>query len=511
MLNHRVCGTLLHPTSLPGPHGSGDLGADAYHFVDWLEAAGQRVWQILPLTEIGRGNSPYMSPSAFAGNRLLIDLRELARLGWLDRDDIEAMPGADPRRIDFAATIAFRDARLARAARRFARNASPAQRQDYAGFCESQADWLDDYALFAALSERFRDRDWCDWDESLALREPAALAHAAVELAEDIERIRFAQWNFLRQWQRLRDYADARGIAILGDAPIFVAYHSADVWARRELFDLEASGRPRVVAGVPPDYFSASGQLWGNPLYRWDVHREEDYAWWIERLRRSFELYDALRLDHFLGFVNFWEVAADAETAIEGRWLPGPGAALFERAETALGRLAIVAENLGSVTNEVEVLRKRLGFPGMVVLQFAWSSDNDNPHLPHNHETDSMVYTGTHDNDTALGWWASLDAAERDFVRDYLQSDMAEPNRELIRCALASRANTAVVPLQDYLGLGSEHRMNTPGNESGNWRWRFAWSDLPDSLAPEIADRCARHRRTARRGTGSNDADALPS
>ncbi len=497
MLHHRACGTLLHPTSLPGPHGSGDLGADAYRFVDWLAAAGQQVWQILPLVETGRGNSPYMSPSAFAGNRLLIDLTDLERQGWLDHADVEAMPGGDARRIDFDATIAFRDDRLARAAARFARVATAAQRDDYAAFCREHVGWLDNYALFAALSQRHPERDWCDWDAPLAASEPSALARATTDLAAEIERVKFAQWIFFRQWQRLRDYANARGIAIFGDAPIFVAYHSADVWARRELFDLEPSGRPRVVAGVPPDYFSASGQLWGNPLYRWEVHRQAGFAWWSERLRRSFELYDVLRLDHFLGFVNYWEVAADAETAIDGRWLPGPGVTLFEQAESALGKLAIVAENLGSVTDEVEILRKRLGFPGMAVLQFAWASDHSNPHLPHNHERDSVVYTGTHDNDTVLGWWAALDAAERRFVRDYLQSDCAEPNWELIRCALASRADTAIVPLQDFLGLGSEHRMNTPGNESDNWRWRFAWSDLPDLLADKIAELCARHRRVA--------------
>ncbi len=495
MRHARTCGTLLHPTSLPGPHGAGDLGADAYRFVDWLEAAGQRVWQILPLVATGRGHSPYMSPSAFAGNPLLIDLGELARLGWLDRDEVEPLADADARAVDFDSVAAFRNDRLARAAAGFARRATPAQRDDYHAFCRAQADWLDDYALFEVLSAQNPDLDWCDWETPLATREPIALADAASALADEIERVKFAQWNFLRQWQRLRAHASERGIAILGDAPIFVAFHSADVWARRELFDLDPSGRPRAVAGVPPDYFSKNGQLWGNPLYRWDAHRQENFGWWIERLRRSFELYDVLRLDHFLGFVNYWEVAADAETAIEGRWRPGPGAALFERAEAVLGKLAIVAENLGSVTAEVEDLRKRLGFPGMVVLQFAWNSNRANPHLPHNHEPDSVVYTGTHDNDTALGWWASLDADERIFVRDYLQSDMAEPNRDLIRCALASRANTAIVPLQDYLGLGSEHRMNTPGNDSGNWRWRFAWSDLPDSLAPAIAALCARHGR----------------
>jgi len=491
----RACGTLLHPTSLPGPHGSGDLGEDACRFIDWLESAGQSVWQILPLGEIGSGYSPYMSPSAFAGNTCLIDLSDLERHGWLEPAEVEPVAGGADDQIDFAQMLRFRGERLVRAATRFAAVAGPAQRAEYSEYCRAQSGWLDDFALFVALSERFPDRHWCDWEAPLAMREPAALARATREFSSRIQQVKFAQWTFSRQWRRLRSYANERGVAILGDAPIFVAYHSADVWTRRELFDLDPSGRPRVVAGVPPDYFSENGQLWGNPLYRWEAHRQEAYSWWIDRLRCNLERYDWLRLDHFLGFVNYWEVPADAETAIDGRWLPGPGAELFEYASAVLGDIPIVAENLGSVTPEVEALRRRLGYPGMAVLQFAWSGDPDNPHLPHNIERNTVLYTGTHDNDTLLGWWSALDEPTRQQVREYLQTDCAEPHWDLVRCALSSRADTVIVPLQDYLGLGTGERMNTPGQANGNWSWRFEWPDLPVSLAARIAGLCARHGR----------------
>ena len=482
----RACGCLLHPTSLPGPFGSGDFGADAYRFVDWLQAAGQGIWQILPLGPIGLGHSPYMSPSAVAGNPLLIDLTELQQRGWLKRAELEARASDDERCIDYPRTIEYRHSRLVLAAERFAASAQAAERDDFEHFCAQQAGWLDDYALFSALAEQFPGVDWCDWDPALASREPAALAAARHRLSAEIAARRFYQWCFFRQWQRLHAYANARGVRIFGDAPIFVAYHSADVWARRDLFDLDPDGRMRVVAGVPPDYFSATGQLWGNPLYRWERHRETGYAWWTDRIRRCFELCDLLRIDHFLGFVNYWEIPAGAESAIDGRWLPGPGADLFEKLAAALGPLPIVAENLGSVTPEVEALRERYGFPGMAVLQFAWSGDDDNPHLPHNQVENQVVYSGTHDNDTTCGWWASLDESVRDQVRAYFGVDGSAPHRDLIRAAFASPAHTAIIPLQDYLGLGGEHRFNQPGVAAGNWRWRFRWSDIPAALAAEL-------------------------
>jgi 4-alpha-glucanotransferase len=491
----RTAGCLLHPTSLPGPHGSGDLGADAYRFVDWLAAAGLGVWQVLPLGETGRGHSPYMSPSAFAGNPLLIDLVTLRDEGWLDGDDLDAAPAGDGRTIDFARVARYRGEWLAAAAARFRDRADAAQREDFERFCAQHADWLDDYALFRALADCFPQRDWCDWERPLAARESSALDAARQRLASEVSAGKFYQWCFHRQWHRLRDYANARGVRIFGDAPIFVAYQSADVWARPELFDLRDDGRMRVVAGVPPDYFSATGQLWGNPLYRWERHRQEDFAWWTRRIRHSLELCDLLRIDHFLGFVNYWEIDADAETAVDGHWLPGPGAELFEHLEACLGELPIVAENLGTVTTAVEALRERFGFPGMAVLQFAFSGDAGNPHLPQNQVENQVVYSGTHDNDTTLGWWFKLDDTMRRQVCETLGSDGREPHFDLIHSAFASPAHSAVIPLQDYLGLDGTHRLNRPGVAEGNWGWRFRWSDVAADLAPRIAQLGAAHGR----------------
>jgi 4-alpha-glucanotransferase len=491
----RSAGCLLHPTSLPGPYGSGDLGAEAYRFVDWLASAGLGVWQILPLGETGLGNSPYMSPSAFAGNPLLIDLAGLSAEGWLDSGNLEYAPVDNRREIDFVSVTHYRRERLEKAAARFVAAASAQQRYEFALFCAEQSAWLEDYALFRALGESFPGRDWCDWDTPLAARDPRALDNARQRLAAQIAACKFYQWCFFRQWHRLRAYANERGIRVFGDMPIFVAYHSADVWARRELFDLNPDGRMRVVAGVPPDYFSATGQLWGNPLYRWERHREQGYGWWSERIRHSFDLCDLLRIDHFLGFVNYWEIAANAESAVNGRWLAGPGATLFERLEAMLGELPIVAENLGSVTPAVESLRERFGFPGMAVLQFAFSGDPANPHLPQNQVANQVVYTGTHDNDTVLGWWSTLDEAIRHQVRETLGCAGREPHKDLIRAAFASPAHTAIVPLQDFLGLDSAHRFNRPGVAEGNWAWRFEWTDIADGLAAEIAGLGAVHGR----------------
>lgn len=491
----RACGTLLHPTSLPGPHGSGDLGEAAYAFVDWLRDSGQRCWQFLPLGDIGLGHSPYMSSSAFAGNVLLIDLVDLCRRGWLEAAEIEPADPLPERYIDYDRVIDFRMRCLALAATRFAARADAARRQELAEFCSNEADWLDDYSLFMALAEKSPQRDWIEWTVPLAARELAALEDARRRLGERIDFWKFCQWCFFSQWQRLRGYANERGIELIGDAPIYLAYQSAEVWARRHLFELAADGRQAVVAGVPPDYFSASGQRWGNPLYRWQAHRQENFAWWIARVRHNFRLVDRLRIDHFIGFVRCWAIPADEPTAINGSWLESPGAELFDALAAELGPLPILAEDLGLVTDEVHALRDRLEFPGMRVLQFAWLSDDHNPHLPHNHPPNSVVFTGTHDNDTIVGWWASLDEAERAYVRHYLGSDCAEPNWELIRCALASPADTAIVPLQDFLGLDSEHRMNTPGEPEGNWRWRCLAAELDRELAARIGELCRQHAR----------------
>ena len=491
----RASGVLLHLTSLPGPHGSGDLGPAAYHFVDWLATAGQRLWQVLPLGGIGAGHSPYSSGSAFGGNVLLIDLAELAAHGWLEPGELAPPAGFEARRVAFAEVVPWRMARLGLAAKRFAGHAGRDAARRHADFCRAQAHWLDDYALFMALDEQQHGVPWCDWPRGLARREPAALARAAARHAERIAFWKFCQWRFAEQWQHLRAHAHARGVRIVGDAPIFVAWHSADVWARPELFELDAAGRPSVVAGVPPDYFSATGQRWGNPLYRWAEHARSGYAWWVERVRHLFDWVDVLRIDHFRGFAACWEIPADEPTAINGRWVAGPGSALFEAVERALGALAIIAEDLGTITPDVDALRRRHALPGMRVLQFAFAGGSGEPYLPHNHERDSAVYTGTHDNDTARGWWAALPEAERRHVRDYLASDGRHIEWDLIRAACASVADTAIHTLQDVLGLGSDARMNLPGNAEGCWTWRFEWSQVE----PWHAERLAHLARLFRR------------
>ena len=481
----RTSGVLLHPTSLPGPHGSGDLGIAAFHFVDWLVTAGQKLWQILPLGGIGPGNSPYMSSSAFAGNVLLIDLSELQQQGWLTSDDLVPDAVFSDQRVRFAAVVPWRTERLQRAAASFAKAASPEQRQDFQEFCVLHAGWLHDYALFMTLADSNGWALWCDWDPLLASRDKAALVAAASQYAGGVAFWQFCQWCFFRQWKKLRAYANERGIQIVGDAPIFVAYQSADVWARQELFELDNQGRPQVVAGVPPDYFSATGQRWGNPLYRWDAHMAEGYAWWTERVRRIFELVDIVRIDHFRGFAGYWEIPASEPTAVVGRWMPGPGAPLFTAIEAALGKLPIIAEDLGVITREVDDLRRQFNLPGMRVLHFAFGGGNDNNYLPHNYEPNTVVYGGTHDNDTSIGWWQQSSEAERAHVCDYLAIDGHEIHWDLIRAACASVADTAIHPLQDVLGLSGEHRMNLPGSAEGNWEWRFAW----EQVTPEHAER----------------------
>ena len=491
----RNSGVLLHPTSLPGPFGSGDMGASAYHFVDWLQGAGQKLWQILPLGGIGPGNSPYMSSSAFAGNLLLIDMVDLQEHGWLVDEDMAADPAFETQRLNFAAVWPWRMDRLARAAQRFAHAPAPtatdtSRTADLAGFdafCQAHADWLDNYALFMALAEHFNWQDWCEWPGGLAQRTPVAMTDARAQHADRISFWKFCQWRFFAQWNKLRAYANSKDVKIVGDAPIFIAYQSAEVWARQDLFDLTPDGRPRVVAGVPPDYFSATGQRWGNPMYLWAAHAAENYAWWVERIRRTFELVDIVRIDHFRGFASYWEVPASEPTAVKGQWLPGPGAPLFQAIHKALGPLAIIAEDLGEVTPDVEALRREFAFPGMRILQFAFGDDSCNNFLPHRHQNDTVVYTGTHDNDTTRGWWASASDHERKHLCDYLGVDGSDVHWDLIRASAASVADTAVHPMQDILGLGTECRMNLPGKGEGYWEWRFDWAQV----LPEHGSRLA--------------------
>jgi 4-alpha-glucanotransferase len=484
----RASGVLLHPTSLPGPHGSGDFGREAYHFVDWLVGAGQKLWQMLPLAGIGPGNSPYMSNSAFAGNPLLIDLHELHGQGWLDASDIEPVAGLAAEAIDFAVMHPFRMNRLAKAAARFSAAGSAEQRADFATFQAEHANWLGDYALFMSLCESLAWRDWCEWEPALARREPAALAAARKQHAERIGFWQFCQWRFFRQWAALKAYANGKGVQIIGDTPIFIAYLSAEVWANQHLFELDANGRSTVIAGVPPDFFSATGQRWGNPLYRWSEHAKEGYAWWVERIRRTFELVDIVRIDHFRGFAGYWEIPASEPTAVKGRWVPGPGEALFKAIAKALGPLPIIAEDLGVITPDVDALRKKFAFPGMRILQFAFAGDAKDRFLPHNHEPDSVVYTGTHDNDTVAGWWHTATDRERHMARGYLNTDGHDMPWTMIRAAMSSVADTAVHPMQDVLALPTECRMNYPGQESGWWGWRFQWSQVQPWHAGRLVD-----------------------
>lgn len=496
----RTGGVLLHPTSLPSPGGVGDLGAQARRFVDWLEAAGQALWQVLPLGPTGYGDSPYQCFSAFAGNTLLVSLEDLVADGWLKATDLAGAPAGPARQCDFGAAIEHKRPRLVRAFERFEREAGAQAREDLRVFCEANAAWLDDYALFAALKARHAGRPWTDWEPALAQREPGALHAWRERCAREVRAEQFAQWQFFLQWGRLRERCRAAGIRLMGDLPIFVAHDSADVWSHPELFRLAADGRPASIAGVPPDYFSATGQCWGNPLYRWDVLERSGYAWWVARFRQAFATVDWVRVDHFRGFEAYWEIPGTDTTAVNGRWVKGPGAHLFEAVRRELGELPIVAENLGVITPEVEAIRERFGFPGMAILQFAFGTDPQGPGFrPHNYHRDLVAYTGTHDNDTAVGWWRSTGegdstrtaedvAAEKDCARRYLGSDGREIHWDMIRALLGSVADVAIVPLQDVLGLGSEARMNLPARPSGNWGWRFAAADLTDALAGRLRD-----------------------
>ena len=482
----RSSGVLLHLTSLPGQHGSGDLGESAYHFVDWLVAAGQSRWQILPLVNIGPGNSPYMSNSAFAGNVLLINLEELQQHGWLMELDFRDSSMLDSRHIEFGKVIPYRMNCLAKAAKHFEENSSPEDRADFSAFCEKHASWLEDYALFMALSEGVHGRDWCCWDAELVSRNSKALEVASANNAERISFWKFCQWRFFHQWIKLKAYANQRGVRIIGDMPIYVAHNSVEAWVRPDLFELDKQGRPTKIAGVPPDVFSETGQRWGNPLYRWKIHEKEDFAWWIERIRNTFELVDILRIDHFIGFVNYWEIPAQEPTAVNGRWVPAPGDSLFRAITEALGNLPIIAEDLGNITPAVEKLRKKFNFPGMSILQFAWGENGEKRFLPHNNKNDTVVYTGTHDNDTIVSWWNSATEDERHHLREYLATDGRTIQWDLIRTGMASVADTVIFPLQDILGLSNEHRMNFPGKSEGYWTWRFLWSDVPADTADRL-------------------------
>lgn len=497
-MNRRQSGLLLHVTSLPSAFGIGDLGPEAFRFVDFLVGARQRIWQVLPLGPTGYADSPYQSFSAFAGNPLLISPELLADEGWLDSADLHG-PGFAHGRVDFETVVPWRMALLRKAFHRHSREAGPDSRQALALFCCKEAAWLDDFALFMAIKEQQPAGDWTSWRPELCHRQPHALAHYGEEYAEEVRFHQFAQWLFQRQWSDLRRYANRNEVLILGDLPIFVAHDSCDVWAHPSLFWLDGSGQPSRVAGVPPDYFSATGQRWGNPLYRWEQMARTGFEWWVNRMAAALKLVDLVRVDHFRGFEAAWEIPADLPTATVGAWVPGPGAALFREMSRRLGTLPILAEDLGVITPAVEGMRDELEYPGMRVLQFAFGNDpKARDYQPHNYVRNCAVYTGTHDNDTAVGWFHSQAgrgstltesevSTEREFALRYLNSNGREIQWDLIRAAWASVADTAIAPVQDVLGLGSEARMNLPGSGAGNWRWRL----MPDTLTPDVARRLA--------------------
>ena len=485
----RRTGILLHPSSLPGPRGQGDLGADACRFVDFLAAAGQTVWQVLPLGPTHDGGSPYQCLSVHAGNARLISLDRLVEAGWLSSDEARDAPADDESR------ACADDGVWSLVLQGFSARADEAARGAYAAFIAGARDWLDDYALFIALRAEFAHAAWVDWPAPLRDRDEAALAAARLRHQRVIERVRFQQFLFHRQWHELKVYANARGVLLFGDMPIFVAHDSVDVWADRRLFNLDEEGRARVVAGVPPDYFSVTGQRWGNPHYRWDVMAQDGYRWWIRRIESHLAMLDLVRIDHFRGFEAFWEIPADHADAIGGRWVDGPREALFDALLSHFGTLPLVAEDLGMITPEVYALRDRYGLPGMRILQFAFDGSADNPYLPHNYSPAAVVYTGTHDNDTTLGWFLELEPRMRDYVDEYLGRPVEAMPWSLIRSAMASTAAMAIFPMQDVLALDGEHRMNVPGTTEGNWRWRFEWEWVPEELPARLARMAAIYGR----------------
>ena len=482
----RASGVLLHITSLPSEFGIGDLGTGAFGFVDFLHQAKQRLWQILPLGPTGAGNSPYTSFSAFAGNPLLISPETLVKDGFLGQDELpKYYVDKAPDSVDYELVGRLKRKALQQAYRVFADGTY--LKEAYNRFCQENSLWLDDYSLFMACKEHFGGKPWNEWPEAIRLREGKAVEEWSQHLSDRVRYHKFTQFLFYRQWSCLRKYAGQKKISIIGDLPIFVAYDSADVWANPHLFRLDEKGSPIEVAGVPPDYFSKTGQLWGNPLYNWAEHEAQKYDWWIRRFQALFALVDIVRVDHFRGYEAYWAVPAKEKTAEKGTWKKGPGKAFLEKVAEELGELPIIAEDLGVITEAVEELRDSLNLPGMRVLQFAFNDTEPNEHLPHSHIKRCVVYTGTHDNDTTVGWFESLHKKAKEYTKKYLNTNAKEISWDLIRAALASPAETAIVPLQDILSLGTSGRMNTPGTERDNWEWRYETGQLTGKLAYRLA------------------------
>ena len=483
----RSSGLLLHPTSFPSRFGIGDLGLSAYRFIDFLRESYQQYWQVLPLGPTGYGNSPYASYSAMAGNPLLISPEKLQEQGLLSEEDFAHLPGFSDTKVDFDQVVQVKMPLLKKASANFKNHASPLQKTEFAGFCDSKSYWLDDFALFMALKDAHQGASWHKWDPELAKRTPEALERAREDLSADIYDHKFIQFEFFRQWSQVKTYANMSGIQIIGDIPIYVAHDSADVWSNPEIFCLdEQTGEAALMAGVPPDYFSSTGQLWGNPVYNWEVSQNQDFKWWIGRFEAMLDYVDVIRIDHFRGFESYWAVKRGEQTAIHGEWIKAPGVELFEAIKLKLGKLPIMAEDLGDITPEVEALRDKYEFPGMKILQFAYDADASNPFLPFNYVRNSIVYTGTHDNDTTVGWFNQASEHEKYHLSRFLGCYSSEGiHWDLIRLAFNSVANQAIIPLQDILGLDTEARMNFPSTAVGNWHWRYQ----QDALAGELSDR----------------------
>jgi 4-alpha-glucanotransferase len=494
----RAAGVLLHPTSLPGPDGIGDLGPEAFRWVDFLAGAGCALWQILPLGPTGYGDSPYQCFSAFAGNPYLVSPAILLDEGLLTPGDLSDRPEFPSQQVDYGPVIEWKLTLLDRAYDRFVAGRFTDLKKNLTAFKEAQSAWLDDYALFMAIKEAHQGVSWDHWPAALRRRDTSTLQAFRENHAASIDRHIFRQFLFFRQWDAVHIYAASKDIRIIGDVPIFVSYDSSDVWSHPELFYLDEDGSPTVVAGVPPDYFSPTGQLWGNPLYRWDVHAANGYAWWIERLRATLRAVDYIRLDHFRGFTAYWEVPASETTAIKGRWVPGPGQDFFRRIEQEMRDLPVIAEDLGVITPDVVAMREAFQLPGMKVLQFAFSTDADDPFLPHNYPQNCVAYTGTHDNDTTLGWYTgSSSEEERDLCRRYLARSGEDIAWDMIRAAWSSVAVMAMTPMQDLLSLGNEARINYPCRASGNWSWRMPASVLNASLSNRLKEMNTLYSRVA--------------
>jgi 4-alpha-glucanotransferase len=497
----RASGILLHPTSFPSVGGIGDLGPAAYEFVDWLASARQHLWQLLPLAPAGYGNSPYSATSAFAGNPLLVSLETLAEQGWLDRGEVQNLDAAETE-VNYERVTATKMPLLKKAAEGFLQKASGDVRQKYDKFKWENGWWLEDFVLFDALRHEFKGRSWNEWPHDIKHREPQAIKEWCEKLSSEIDAGRVTQFFFYDQWFALHHYCAKKGVKVIGDVAIFVSFDSADVWSNRDLFRLnQETLDPDVVAGVPPDAFSATGQRWGNPLYRWDVLQQRGYDWWIRRLRWALTTCDIIRLDHFRGFEAYWEIPAQEPTAVNGKWVKGPADDLFNAVRRECGKLPFIAEDLGMITEEVHTLRRRLDVPGMRVLQFGFNNPGAHIYLPHKYEPNTVVYTGTHDNDTTVGWWDSIPEKEQRAVRAYVGDAADGIHWAMIRAAEASVARLCVIPLQDVLGLDAECRMNKPSHPDGNWAWRYKRG----ALTRELAEKLAAVAEISDRDTGSSD------